>query len=51
MEKVHSVDAFTTLPFFGALAKLRGAIISFVMFCPSIRTEQLCSHWTDFYEI
>ena len=25
--------------------------ISFVMSCPSVRMEQLCSHWTDFNDI
>jgi len=36
----------------GAFAKLRKATINFVMpVCPSIRTEQLCSHWADFCEI
>jgi len=33
------------------LAKLRKASIGFVLsVCPSVRTEQLESHWTDFYE-
>ena len=32
----------------GELAKLRKATISFVMIvCPSVRLEQLVSHWTD----
>jgi len=35
-----------------AFAKLRKATISFVMSVrPSVHTEQLCSHWTDFHEI
>ena len=37
--------------FLGAFAKLRRATINFVMSdCPSFRTEQLGSHWTDFHE-
>jgi len=36
----------------GAFAKLRKAIICFVMsVCPSVRMEQLGSHWKDFNEI
>jgi hypothetical protein len=35
----------------GAFAKLRKATISSIMsVCPSVRMEQLGSHWTDFYE-
>jgi hypothetical protein len=31
---------------------MRKAIINFVMFVrPSVRMEQLASHWKDFYEI
>ena len=38
--------------FLGAFAKLRKATISSVMsVCPSVRMEQLGSHWTDFHEI
>jgi len=42
--------------FLGACAKLRKVTISFVMsVCPpvrpSVRKEQLGSHWTHFYEI
>ena len=38
--------------FSGAFVKLRNATISFVMcVCPSLRMEQLVSHWTDFHEI
>jgi len=38
--------------FEGALAKLRKTTISFVMSIrPSVRTEQLGSHWTDFHDI
>jgi hypothetical protein len=37
--------------FLGAFAKLRKAIISFVMpVCLSVRMEQLVSQWTDFDE-
>jgi hypothetical protein len=36
----------------GAFAKLRNVTISFVMsVCPSVRMEQLGSHWTDIHEI
>jgi hypothetical protein len=36
----------------GAFAKLRTATISFVAFvCPSIRMQQVGSHWRDFHEI
>jgi hypothetical protein len=42
--------------FFGTFAKLRKTTISFVMsahlsVCPSVRMEQLGSHWTKFHEI
>jgi len=42
--------------FLGAFAKLRKVTISFIMsIClsvpPSVRMEQLGSHWTDFHEI
>ena len=38
--------------FLHAFAKLRKATISFVMYvCPSVRMEQLASHWTDCHEI
>ena len=41
--------SFTVL---GAFAKLRKATVSLVMFVhPSVRMEQLDSHWTDFDEI
>ena len=43
---------FLPILFVGALAKLRKATISFVMYvCLSVRMEQGCSHWTDFNEI
>jgi hypothetical protein len=36
----------------GLFAKLRKATVSFVMpVCLYVRMEQLCSHWTDFYEM
>jgi len=36
----------------GAFAKLRKATISFVVsVCPSVRMEQLVSHWKDIREI
>jgi len=35
-----------------AFIQLRKVTISFVMSaCPSVRIEQLGSHWTDFHEI
>ena len=42
--------------FLSAFAKLRKVTISFAMFfcvfvCPSVRKEQLGSHWKDFHEI
>jgi len=38
--------------FLGTFAKLQKASISFVMsVCPSVRMEQLGSHWKDFHEI
>jgi len=44
---------FIILSVLGALAKLRKATISFyhVSARPSVRMEQLGSHWTDFREI
>ena len=37
---------------FGSFAKLRKETISFVMSArPSVRMEQLGSHWADFHEI
>jgi len=37
--------------FLGAFAKFRKATINFVMSVrPSVRTQQLCSHWKDFHE-
>ena len=47
----YNVDYFP-----GAFAKLQKVTSSFVVFvytlvCPSVRVEQLASHWTDFYEI
>jgi hypothetical protein len=36
--------------FFGAFAKLRKSALSFVIsVCPSVRMENLDSHWTDFH--
>ena len=47
----EQIDTCESLDF-GAFAKLRKAIISFVMsVLPSVRMEQLGSHWTDFHEI
>jgi len=38
--------------FLGAFPKLRKVAVSFVLsVCPSVRVEQLGSHWTDFQEI
>ena len=45
-ERLAQVSGF----FVGAFAKLPKATISVVMFVrPSVRTEQLGSHWTDFH--
>jgi len=39
-------------PVVGVFAISQKATISFVLSVhPSFRMEQLCSHWTDFYEI
>jgi hypothetical protein len=39
-------------PLLGVFAKLRKAPISFVISaCPSVRVDQLGSHWTEFCEI
>jgi len=36
----------------GALAKLQKLTTTYVIsVCPSVRMEQLCSHWTDFHSI
>jgi len=38
--------------YLGAIAKLRKSAMKFVMpVRPSVRTEQLGSHWKDFHEI
>jgi len=38
--------------FLGAFAKLRKATVNFGMYvCPSVRMEELGSHWTDFLGI
>ena len=37
--------------YLGTFAKLPKATTSFMSVCPSVRMEQLGSHWTDFYEI
>jgi hypothetical protein len=56
---VPNVRATEILLFLGAFAKLRKVAIRFIMSvgpsvclfaCPSVRMEQLSSHWTDFYE-
>ena len=54
-EMCHSCTPLK-VKFLGAFAKLRKAAISFVMSVrpsvrPSVRMEQLGSHWTDFHEI
>jgi len=48
-------DIIQSLMILGAFAKLRKVTISFVVsvclfVCPSARTEQVGSHWTDFHE-
>jgi len=46
------ISAFLVLYFLGAFAKLRKSTNSFVVSsCPSVRFEQLSSHWTNFHEI
>ena len=45
-----SDDRLQYWEFLGAFAKLRKVTI-FRHVCPSVRMEQLCSHWTDFHEI
>ena len=48
---IPGIQVFT-MQFLGTFAKLGKATISFVMsVCPSVRMEQLGSHWTDFHEI
>ena len=56
---VRNARATEILSFSGAFAKLRKVTFRFVMSvalsvclfaCPSVRMEQLSSHWTDFYE-
>ena len=48
---LHGVH-WENVVFLGAFVKLRKATISFVMSVrPSVRLEQLGSHWTDFHEI
>jgi len=38
--------------YLGVFAKFRKVTISFVVsVCPSVRMEQLSSHWADFHEI
>ena len=54
LDQICLSDTFS--PLLGAFAKLRKATISFIMsirlsVCPSVRTEQLGSHLTDFDEI
>jgi hypothetical protein len=50
--KNSSQASWIAFYFLGAFAKLRKATINFVMsVCPSVRMEQLGSHWADFHEI
>jgi hypothetical protein len=45
-----ALHIFTATLILGAFAKLRKAIVIFVMSVrPSVRMEQLVSHWTDFH--
>ena len=49
-----TTDSFHILltPFLGVITELQKATISFFMSVRlSVRMEQFCSHWTDFYEI
>jgi len=50
--RLFSVLSVGTDKFLGAFAELQRENVSFVMsVCPSVRMEQLGSHWTDFNEI
>jgi len=53
LHRIASVkSSYFPWQFLSASAKLRKAIIKFVISVRlSVRMEQLCSHWTDFYEI
>jgi len=45
-------DMFAPVVFLSAFTKLRKRLFSFIMSVrPSIRMEQLGSHWTEFHEI
>jgi hypothetical protein len=47
--RVTAVERALNSAFLGTLAKLRKTTISYVMSVrPSVRVEQLGSHWTDF---
>ena len=49
---IRTIQSATQEPFLDAFAKLRKAIIGFVMcVCPSVRVEQLGSHSMDFHKI
>jgi hypothetical protein len=43
-----SFNVHAATPFLGALAKLQKSYHKLRHVCPSIRMEQLGSHWTDF---
>ena len=45
-QEIQLVNSSRLVPILGLLAKLGKAAVSFVTFvCPSVRTEQLVSHW------
>ena len=50
LHRSYTVLCFWLHPFLGAFPKLRKATISFTSVCPSLRMEQIGSHWTDFDE-
>ena len=52
MRPIFSIGGLSCCTILGAFPKLRKATISVVMSVrPSVRMEQLASHWTDFQEI
>ena len=47
---INSPPAHSQLRFLDAFRKFREATVSFTSVCPSVRMEQLGSHWMDFDE-
>jgi len=50
-ESTRNSKTFLEVPSVGAFAKLRKSDCQPRHVCPSVRMEQLGSHWTDFHEI